>query len=332
VWASQQRQEKEIREKNVESMKPASREGSRSSREVGEIVLTLVNHLDAMVAYWDADQVCVFANDAYRHWFGRAGAELVGMTLEALLGPLYAKNLPFIRAAYQGQVQVFEREIPLPGGGSRHSLATYTPHIVDGKVQGIFVHVADVSPLKTLENELRAAKAKAEVLATHDFLTGLPNRVLLEDRVAQAIALSRRSQRMVAGISLDLDDFKRVNDTYGHTVGDQLLAEVASRIRHCLREADTVTRMGGDEFFLLLPDVFSRAHVEGMAARVMGKVRSPFQAATITIEPACSLGIALYSPASVTRGLLIDGSDRALNRAKKLGKNRYAFADEGPAP
>jgi diguanylate cyclase (GGDEF)-like protein len=199
---------------------------------------------------------------------------------------------------------------------------------VEGKVQGIFVHVADVTPLKSLENELRIAKAEAERLATHDFLTGLPNRVLLEDRVAQAIAVAKRSRRLVAGISLDLDDFKRVNDTYGHSVGDRVLIEVASRIRHSLRECDTVTRMGGDEFFLLLPETESRAHVEGVAARVLRKVRCPFQIGEVTIEPACTLGIALCSPVSVTRELLIEGSDLALNRAKKLGKNRYAFANE----
>lgn len=310
-------------------MNPSSHDAPRSIDEVNEIVLTLVNHLDAMVAYWDVNQVCVFANDAYRHWFGKSGQEVRGTTLEGLLGPLYAKNLPFIRAAYGGQIQVFEREIPTPDGRTRHSLATYTPHVVKGKVQGIFVHVADVTSLKNLENELRTAKAAAEALATHDFLTGLPNRVLLEDRVEQAIALAKRSGRMVAGISLDLDDFKLVNDTYGHTAGDRLLVEVASRIRHSLREGDTVTRMGGDEFFLLLPETDSSAQVEGMAARVLGKVRGPFQIGEATIEPACSLGIALCSPPNVTPRLLIDRSDLALNQAKRLGKNRYAFAGEG---
>lgn len=310
-------------------MKPPSQGPPWSTEEVNEIVLTLVNHLDAMVAYWDINQVCVFANDAYRHWFGKSGREMRGMTLEGLLGPLYVRNLPFLRAAYNGQVQVFEREIPTPDGGTRHSLATYTPHIVEGKVQGIFVHVADVSPLKALENELRMAKAEAERLATHDFLTGLPNRVLLNDRVVQAIALAKRSRRLVAGISLDLDNFKSVNDTHGHLAGDRLLVEIASRIRHSLREGDTVTRMGGDEFFLLLPEIDSRAQVEGMAARVLGQVRSPFTIGDVTVESACTMGIALCSPTVVTLELLSEGSDRALTQAKKLGKNRYVLADEG---
>src|SRR6185312_919862 len=146
--------------------------------------------------------------------------QLIGRTLSDLLGPLYPMNLPYIKAAYAGQKQVFEREIPTPDGRLRHSLATYTPHIVDGVVQGIFVHVADVTRMKLLEQELKTAKTKAELLASHDFLTGLPNRVLLRDRITQALALAKRQHEMLAVLTLDIDDFKKVNDTYGHGEGD----------------------------------------------------------------------------------------------------------------
>jgi diguanylate cyclase (GGDEF)-like protein/PAS domain S-box-containing protein len=291
-----------------------------------DILLSLVNHLDAMVAYWDRDQVCVFANEAYRQWFGKAGSELKGTTLKELLGPLYAMNLPYIKAAYEGRVQVFEREIPTPEGRIRYSLATYTPHIVDGKVHGIFVHVADVSPLKVLENELRAAKAEAERLATHDFLTGLPNRVLLVDRITQAFALARRTGRLVAGMSVDLDNFKQVNDAHGHTVGDQLLVEVASRLKNSLRDCDTVTRMGGDEFFLLCPEMDSGDEVEQLAARIQNNVREPFWIGRLGLLPACSVGIAIGRPADERPEALIEASDQALIDAKSLGKDRIEFA------
>src|SRR4029077_9136597 len=135
------------------------------------------------------------------------------------------------KAALEGRTQVFEREIPSPNGAVRQSLATYTPHIVGGKGVGFFVHVADVSPLKDLERQLKAAKEKAEQLATHDFLTGLPNRVLLFDRISQALSLARRRQRMVALLSLDIDLFKKVNDSHGHGVGDSLLVAFATRIK-----------------------------------------------------------------------------------------------------
>jgi diguanylate cyclase (GGDEF)-like protein/PAS domain S-box-containing protein len=301
---------------------------ARTRDEINEIVLSLVNHLDAMVAYWDIDQVNVFANDAYRHWFGKSGEELRGMTLAQLLGPtLYAKNLPYIREAYAGRIQVFEREIPSPGGTIRHSLATYTPHVVDGQVRGIFVHVADVSPLKALETELRAAKAEAERLATHDFLTGLPNRVLLADRITQALAMAGRTGRMVAGMSLDVDDFKRINDTYGHAAGDRLLVELALRLRQSVRECDSVTRMGGDELFLLLPEVESRQSAEATAERVLANVSEPFRIGAVTIAPSCSLGIALCAPSSATPETLVEHSDLALMEAKRLGKARYVVSD-----
>src|SRR3569833_1810964 len=207
-------------------------------KDVHEIVLDLVNHLDAMVAYWDADQVCVFANNAYRYWFGKSGSEVIGLTLKDLLGPLYEKNLPYIEAAYQGQRRVFEREIPTPSGIIRHSLATYTPHVVDGKVQRIFVHVADVSSLKKLEQELKFAKERAEKLATHDFLTGLPNRVLLVDTIKHAIAVKKRRNHWVAVISLDIDDFKKTGGAGGRGGGGRRGGGGAARRGAAGREAD----------------------------------------------------------------------------------------------
>ena len=295
--------------------------------EIHDVVLELVDHLDAMVAYWDANQVCVFANSAYRDWFGMTRRELIGLTMEELLGPLYLKNLPYIRAAYEGQKQVFEREIPAPDGRVRHGLATYTPHFVDGQVRGIFVHVADVTPLKALEHELRVAKAKAEEAAVHDFLTGLPNRVLLLDRINQALALAKRNHELVALLSLDVDDFKKVNDTWGHSAGDQLLIEFASRLKRSLRATETVTRMGGDEFLVLAPGMESETQIEIVAGRILERLSRPFRLKEATISPTFSMGVAFYPRHGVTPEALIASSDRALYRAKRQGKNCYAFAD-----
>jgi len=116
--------------------------------------LRVVNHISAMVAYWDTEQKCVFANDAYREWFGRTPAEMAGIAMAELLGPLYEKNLPYIRGALAGEIQVFERRIPLPSGEVRESIATYTPDIVGGVVRGFSVHVADVTRLRRREAAL----------------------------------------------------------------------------------------------------------------------------------------------------------------------------------
>jgi PAS domain S-box-containing protein len=117
--------------------------------------LNVADHVDAMLAYWDKDLVCRFANAAYLDWFGVHREDMIDkITLPELLGPLYEKNRPHITAALKGEHQVFEREIKTPSGQVRHSLATYAPDVVRGEVQGFFVHVADIGAVKKLEAEL----------------------------------------------------------------------------------------------------------------------------------------------------------------------------------
>lgn len=117
--------------------------------------LAVTDHVSAMLAYWDKDLVCRFANAAYLEWFGKTREEMVNkITLPELLGPLYIANRPYILGALEGKPQTFEREIRLPDGSVRHSIANYFPDIADGKVQGFYTHVADVTPIKLLEKEL----------------------------------------------------------------------------------------------------------------------------------------------------------------------------------
>lgn len=139
-----------------------------------EISYLVVNQISAMVAYWDRDEICRFANHAYLEWFGRTAAEMEGISLRALLGPLYEKNLPYIRRALRGEKQIFERQIPLPNGELRESIATYTPHFVDGVVLGFTAHVANVSRLRERERALEAAlREKDEARRLVHTLSGL---------------------------------------------------------------------------------------------------------------------------------------------------------------
>jgi PAS domain S-box-containing protein len=141
---------------------------------MSEAALSVVNHIPAMVAYWDAQERCVFANDAYRDWFAKSPQEMAGMALKELLGPLYEMNLPHIQAALRGEKQVFERRIPIPGGGAKETIASYTPHIVDGAVHGFSVVVVDVTILKEREAELqRAIRERDDALAEVRSLRGL---------------------------------------------------------------------------------------------------------------------------------------------------------------
>ena len=142
----------------------ASNTNERQHTTLNEFGLHVADHVTAMLAYWDNKQVCRFANSAYQEWFGKTRDEMIGkITMEELLGPIYKKNLPYITGALNGVRQVFEREIPLPDGGSRHSIATYYPDITEKEVRGFFVHVADVTPVKLLEAkilELQKTKKK----------------------------------------------------------------------------------------------------------------------------------------------------------------------------
>lgn len=139
-----------------------------------QIALRVVNHIPAMVAYWDRNQRCVFSNNAYLEWFGKTPEQMVGITMKELLGPLYEKNLPYILAAMKGDKQVFERRIPLPQGGYKDTIATYTPDIVDGNVLGFSVLVADVTLLREREATLeQVLKDKEEILGQVRELTGL---------------------------------------------------------------------------------------------------------------------------------------------------------------
>lgn len=139
----------------------------KSNYELLTLSLSVVDHINAMVAYWDENEICRFANRAYQDWFGKTRDELLGTSMRDLLGPIYELNLPFIRGALKGQAQTFERSIPKPSGtGVRESLAMYTPHITDGVVRGFFVQVSDVSTLRERE------RALAQVIAQRDHAIG----------------------------------------------------------------------------------------------------------------------------------------------------------------
>lgn len=138
------------------------------------LALRAINQISAMVAYWDSEQRCRFSNEAYQEWFGRSPAEMVGMHMKELLGPLYEMNLGYIEGALRGEFQQFERHIPLPEGGARDSIATYTPDIEGGVVRGFWAHVADVTPLRLREAALqRAIIERDEALAEVRTLRGL---------------------------------------------------------------------------------------------------------------------------------------------------------------
>jgi diguanylate cyclase (GGDEF)-like protein/PAS domain S-box-containing protein len=169
------------------------------------------------------------------------------------------------------------------------------------------------------------AEARIHHMAMHDALTGLPNRVLLQDRLTQAIALARRNRHSIAVLMLDLDRFKHVNDSLGHLVGDRLLKEVSARIKACLRESDIVARLGGDEFVIALPSVSGHQDIEQAVHKVLTSLRHPFQMDDHEIQISASIGIGQYPADGESPGDLLRAADVAMYTAKSKGRSTHCF-------
>jgi diguanylate cyclase (GGDEF)-like protein len=162
-------------------------------------------------------------------------------------------------------------------------------------------------------------------IANNDELTGLPNRRLLEDRMSQAIKTAKRTRQIVAVLFLDLDYFKIVNDTHGHPVGDQLLKLVAARLKGLLRLEDTVARVGGDEFVILLANLTNELQAISMAEKVVKVLTDPFQVEGQNLTIGVSVGVSLYPEHDVNEKNLIKYADSAMYAAKRLGRNCYVL-------
>ncbi|MDY0261072.1 EAL domain-containing protein [Syntrophotalea acetylenica] len=173
--------------------------------------------------------------------------------------------------------------------------------------------------------ERKEAEKTIEHLAFHDPLTGLPNRLLFMDRVNQAIARAHRHHESFALMFLDLDRFKTLNDSLGHTAGDEALREVAKRLDGCLRETDTVSRFGGDEFNILLSQSCHDEEIELVAHKILKALAWPYDINGHEVFMTCSIGIAIYPKDGHEANNLIKNADTALYRAKDLGRNNFQF-------
>jgi diguanylate cyclase (GGDEF)-like protein len=194
--------------------------------------------------------------------------------------------------------------------------------VADGEnFAGFYGTARDVTERKKAENLIRFQ-------AFHDLLTGLPNRSLFNDRLELAIAHARRHEQKLAVMFLDLDRFKSVNDTFGHSVGDRLLKGLVARLQNCLREGDTLSRFGGDEFVLLLPEVGGREDLELIAQKIIDTAKQPFELEGQDVFVGISVGIAQFPEYGKTQDVLIKHADIAMYQAKMAGKNGYALFNE----
>ncbi len=219
-----------------------------------------------------------------------------------------------------GQAKIgIEEKITWPDGRESWALTSKVP-LKDRR--GQIVGTMGISHNIT---ERRQAEMRVQYMALHDALTGLPNRVLLEDRLGQVIALASRNRKSAAVLMLDLDSFKNVNDSFGHYVGDRLLQAVSVRLQACLRESDTIARLGGDEFVISIGMVSASSEIDAVARKVLATFGEPFQVEGHELKISASLGVSVFPADGENGEMLLQFADTAMYEAKKNGRNTYCF-------
>ena len=219
----------------------------------------------------------------------------------------------------QGQVLNFESEV-FRRDGTRIWISE-NAHIVRGSQGEFLCYEGTVQDI----TERRRYQAQLERQANHDLLTGLPNRVLLGDRIAQGIARAQRLGYFLALVFIDLDNFKYINDSLGHAAGDELLKVIATRLSDCLRSSDTVARLGGDEFVLLINDHYRTSSVISLLERVLQDIGRPILLGGREFHVGASLGVAVYPGDGDDAQTLLKHADVAMYAAKDRGRNNFQF-------
>jgi len=285
-----------------------------------------INNTPLAVLEWDRDFRLVRWSPQAEHIFGWRAEEVLGMPLtgsqlthesdrEQVVG-LISKLMAGEEPRATGLNRNYRKD------GETIWCEWYHSCLLDeqGTIVSILSFVQDVSSRIQAEERL-------QYLATRDALTGLPNRVLLQERLTQAIAQARRSGRRVGVVFIDLDRFKNVNDTLGHRLGDELLKRVTAALSHALREADLLARLGGDEFMVIVEDFDDPDVLNRIAQKLQEAVSQPFEIEEHDIYVTSSIGISLYPDDGDAPEELLKHADVAMYRSKELGRNTYQFFD-----
>ncbi len=281
---------------------------------------TITDNLPVLISYIDKNERYGFCNGTYKAWFGIEPADILGRSVEETLGAeIYAPRKPLLARALAGERIEFEMTSS-PLGVKRHTHTTYLPDVAaDGTVQGIYALVIDVTAMKAAEEQLMQ-------MARTDSLTGLPNRLCFNERLVDALARSRRSGKPLALLFLDVDRFKLINDTLGHAAGDEVLRLFGERLLSCVRETDTVARLAGDEFVVILEELHTPAEPQFIARKIIAAINRSFELREGLWDASTSIGIAFHTEGTVQPAALLAAADRALYEAKAGGRNTYRLA------
>ena len=314
------------------------REMERQAREAAALNQAIMDVAPIGVMTIDADSSIATANRASYAMLGYEPGELVGQRADILNDPEELE----IRAA-QHDVESLEQTGPdllhstlTPSGQLMETEWTYVRKDASRFPAGVIaLPLRDAAGrslgglrMVTDITERKRAAARIEHMALHDGLTGLPNRLLLQDRAGQALARAKRDSGTFALVLMDLDRFKQINDTLGHAIGDEVLKVVAQRLTHAVRTSDTVVRMGGDEFALLLPDIVHPDQAIEVGQKILAAMLSDLSIESHRLHVTASIGVALYPVHGTDLPTLLKSADAAMYDAKARGRDAVSLYDE----
>ena len=282
----------------------------------------LYRNTPCMLHSIDTEGKLVEVSNAWLHTLGYQRNEVIGKPLTDFMtagSRRYALNTVFPEFYARGSVQdIGYQMVHRDGRPIDVLLSAIAENDEKGRFQNSLAVITDVTERKKAEQQI-------ERLAYFDTLTGLPNRKLFQDRLEQTLAQARRRQSMVAVIFLDLDNFKTINDSYGHTLGDLLLQKIAEELQECVRSGDTVARLGGDEFVILLAGEAGEDKVLACVQRITAALRKPIVIEGQSLHVTASIGIAIYPKNGQDSTSLIKAADIAMYAAKEQGRNNFQF-------
>ncbi len=266
-------------------------------------------------------------------YVNQGGLNALGYTLQEMLQMSVYDTNPALTVEMVTKMKELSKTTPNIMNIAQHERKDGSSYGVQSFIHPITYHGKDAYVIYDI-NLSDQQKAHEEVLrqkeallthAHYDTLTKLPNRILFHDRLSQAIAKSKRSKKELALLFIDLDHFKEINDSLGHDIGDKVLIEVASRFKNSLRAEDTISRLGGDEFTVIIENLESRASASMLAQKLIDNIQRPIVVEQHNLFVTCSIGISIYPENANEDKSLINTADDAMYKAKEDGKNRFKF-------
>jgi len=272
----------------------------------------------------DADGTFTDVNEQFSQISGYSRSELLGSTFKRFGGHYQNERVmkDIFETMNSGKVWQGELSLTKRNGDLYWLETTFVPFVNDDST------LRNVVAIHTDITEQKLAYADMIHQAQYDVLTGLPNRALLLDRLGQMLRNSRRNNSQVGVLFLDLDDFKKINDSLGHEVGDELLVEVGRRLKGVIRDQDTVGRLGGDEFLVLLNGTEFKDDVEVVARKIIDTIKEPIGIEDYELVVGVSIGIAIYPEDGQTESEMLRHADSAMYNAKKMGRNSFSYFTE----